>query len=133
MLGVVWHSPKAMMERYAKEKGKELNVTPESLVAAVKEKKFQIVATETAFFSVMIQQAKTLSNVLLNLDWELLIAGEETGFIICDCPVVVVPPKGSNEVGFVVPGSVKYFLEFVMLPRGPYGHSLRGDRAKRIR
>jgi len=68
MLGVVWHSPKAMMERYAKEKGKELNVTPESLVAAVKEKKFQIVATETAFFSVMIHLLRGPRNLSRYLD-----------------------------------------------------------------
>jgi hypothetical protein len=39
----------------------------------------------------------------------VLVASDETGFIICDCPVVVVPPKGSDQVGFLVPGSAKYF------------------------
>jgi hypothetical protein len=50
----------------------------------------------------------SLSERLALLDWEVLVASEETGFIICDCPVVLVPPKGSNEVGFLVPGSAKY-------------------------
>jgi uncharacterized protein DUF4238 len=39
----------------------------------------------------------------------VLVASDETGFIISDCPVVVVPPKGSDQVGFLVPGSAKYF------------------------
>jgi hypothetical protein len=38
----------------------------------------------------------------------VLVASEETGFIICDSPVVVVPPKRSDQVGFLVPGSAKY-------------------------
>ena len=41
--------------------------------------------------------------------WEILEAADGTGFIFCDCPVVVVPPKCSEQVGFAVPGSAKYF------------------------
>src|SRR5215472_12478565 len=56
----------------------------------------------------MLEQAESLSKVLLHLDWEVLVARKDTGFIICDCPVVVVPPRGSDQVGFLVPGSAKY-------------------------
>lgn len=100
---------KAMMERYGSEKGEELNVTPESLVEFVQGKHYEIVATETAFLSMMTEQAMSLMKILLRLDWEVVVAPKETGFIICDCPVVVVPPKGSDQVGFLVPGSAKYF------------------------
>jgi Protein of unknown function (DUF4238) len=100
---------KALMERHTRETGEALNVTPESMVESVQGKHFEIVATETAFLTTMMEQAQGLTKVILRLDWEVLVASEETGFIICDCPVVVVPPKGSDQVGFVVPGSAKYF------------------------
>jgi hypothetical protein len=100
---------KSLMEQHGKATGEVLEVTPESMVEAVKGKQFEIIATETAFLSTMIEQAMSLSRVLLRLDWELLVTSDDTGFIICDCPVVVVPPKGSDQVGFVVPGTAKYF------------------------
>jgi hypothetical protein len=100
---------KTIMENYARDTGEAIKLTPESMVEWVREKRFQITATETAFFTQMVEQAVSLKDVLLHLDWELLIAAKDTGFIICDCPVVVVPPNGSNEVGFLVPGSTKYF------------------------
>lgn len=100
---------KAVMQKYAQKIGEDLKVTPESMVKSIREKQFEITATETAFFHQMVEQATSLTNVLLSLDWEVLIAPNETGFIICDCPVVVVPPNLSRQVGFAVPGSVKYF------------------------
>jgi len=100
---------KAMMEKYGNDTGACLEVTPESMVEFVRDKRYEVVATETAFFSQMVAQAQSLTNVLLRLDWEVLIARRDTGFIICDCPVVVVPPNGSTQVGFAVPGSTKYF------------------------
>jgi hypothetical protein len=100
---------KAIMEKYARDTGEPLSVTPESMVESVQGKQFEIVATETAFLTTMMEQAMSLTKVLLQLDWEVLVASEETGFIICDCPVVVVPPRGSGQVGFLVPGSAKYF------------------------
>jgi len=100
---------KALMERYARDEGEELNVTPESMVEFVRNKQFDVIATETAFLTQMMEQAASLTNVLLRLDWEVLVSAEDTGFIICDCPVVVVPPKGSGQVGFLIPGSAKYF------------------------
>ncbi len=56
-----------------------------------------------------MEQSLSLSRILGKLNWEVLVASDQTGFLLCDCPVVIVPPKGSNEVGFVVPGSAKYF------------------------
>lgn len=98
-----------MMEQYANDdEAKALNVTPESMVAFVQARHYEIVGTETAFLSNMLKQAMSLTEVLLRLNWELLIAGDDTGFIICDCPVAVVPPRASDEVGFLVPGSAKY-------------------------
>jgi hypothetical protein len=99
---------KAVLEKYARDTGKSVDVTPESMVEAIQGKHLEFVATEVPFLTNMMEQAISLSKLLVRLDWEVLLASEETGFIICDCPVVVVPPKGSNEVGFLVPGSAKY-------------------------
>ena len=100
---------RSLMERYAGDTDIPSTVTPESMVQFVHGDHFQVVATETAFLANMMKQATRLTEVLLQLDWEVLIASRETGFIICDCPVVVVPPKGEEQVGFAVPGSAKYF------------------------
>jgi len=99
---------KAVMEKYARDTGASVDVTPESMVEAVQGKHLKFVATEVAFLTNMMEQASSLSKLLTRLDWEVLAASEETGFIICDCPVVVVPPKGTKDVGFLVPGSAKY-------------------------
>jgi hypothetical protein len=99
---------KIVMEQHERETGEVFKVTPESMVESVRGKQFEIVATETAFLTTMIKQAQSLTKVLLGLNWEVLVSSEETGFIICDCPVVVVPPKGSKQVGFLIPGSAKY-------------------------
>lgn len=99
----------SILEQVERETGKVINLTPESMVESIREKHFEIVATETTFLTTMTDQAMRLSKILQHLDWEMLIASDETGFIVCDCPVVVVPPKGSRDVGFMVPGSAKYF------------------------
>jgi hypothetical protein len=40
---------------------------------------------------------------------EILVSPDDSGFIICDAPVTLVPPKDNQQVGFVIPGVVKYF------------------------
>jgi hypothetical protein len=99
---------KEVMERYAPDYKEGSSVTPESMVEAIQGKHVKVEATEMPFLTTMMEQAETLSELLPKLEWEILVAPNDTGFIICDCPVVVVPPKGSNDVGFLVPGSVKY-------------------------
>lgn len=100
---------KAVMEKYTRDTGEIVTVTPESMVEAVQGKHIDIAATEVTFLRNMMEQSMTLSGLLLKLDWELLVASDETGFLLCDCPVAVIPPKGSDEVGFAIPGAVKYF------------------------
>jgi Protein of unknown function (DUF4238) len=100
---------KSTLEKYARETGETVTVTPESMVEAVQGKHIEIVATEVTFLRNMMVQSVSLSRLLGKLDWEILVASDETGFILCDCPVVIVPPKGSNQVGFAIPSSAKYF------------------------
>src|SRR5215467_496768 len=99
---------KSVMERYAGKTGEPLKVTPESMVEAVQGKHLTIEATEIMFLTTMMDQSLSLARDLTRLKWQVLMASGDTGFIICDCPVVVVPPKGSKQCGFLVPGSAKY-------------------------
>lgn len=100
---------KMVLDKYSRDTGEPVTVTPESMVEAVQGKHIEIVATEVTFLRNMMEQSVSLSRLLGKLNWEVLVASGDTGFLLCDCPVVIVPPKGSNEVGFIVPGSVKYF------------------------
>jgi hypothetical protein len=100
---------KAVLDEYERDIGEPVGVTPESMVEAIQGNHLAFLATEISFLRNMVEQAVSLNNLLTKLDWEILVASDETGFILCDCPVVIVPPKGCEQVGFLVPGSAKYF------------------------
>jgi len=97
------------IDRYTRKTGKTIDVSAESMVEAVRGQHFEVVATEVPFLQAIFRQAEFMSKVIMQLDWQILIAPPETGFIVCDNPVVVVPPSGIRAVGFLVPGTVKYF------------------------
>jgi len=99
---------KAVIARYTAETGKSVPVSAESMVEAIKGKHLRMVATKVPFLTNMVKQAETLSHVIIDLRWEILVAPADTGFIISDSPVAVVPPRGSNQVGFLIPGTIKY-------------------------
>jgi hypothetical protein len=124
---------KATMENYARDTGEPVTVTPESMVEMVQGKHIKIEATEAIFLRTMMEQSVILSRLLRKLDWEMLVASDETGFILCDCPVVIVPPKGSDQVGFLVPGSAKYFplTRSLCLRLGEPGRSRRSRKIDR--
>jgi len=100
---------KSVLDKYSRETGEELNVSPESMVEAVREKKIEVVVSEVPFIKLLFRQAESLSELIVRLSWRILVASPESGFILCDNPVVIVPPRGVVDAGFVVPGSVKYF------------------------
>lgn len=99
----------SVLERYARETGESVTVSAESMVDAVKKNAIKVKATEMPFLQNIFSQAQSLSELIERLDWQILVAPPNTGFIICDCPVVVVPPRGIKDVGFLVPEAVKYF------------------------
>ncbi len=99
----------SILDDYTRKTGESVNVSAESMVEAVKGDHVEVAATEVPFLQNIFSQAQSLSKVIERLDWQILVAPSETGFIICDSPVVVVPPRGIRAVGFLVPGAVKYF------------------------
>jgi hypothetical protein len=99
----------AVLDRHAEQTGETVDVSAESMVEAIQGKHLKFTATEIPFLTNMMEQAGTLKKLIMKLEWEILVASAATGFIICDSPVVIVPPKGGDQVGFLVPGAVKYF------------------------
>jgi hypothetical protein len=79
------------------------------MVEAIKENRLKTVATEVPFLRHMFSQAEGISEMIEQLDWQVLIAPPSVGFIICDNPAVVVPPQGCASIGILIPGTVKYF------------------------
>lgn len=118
------------IERYVQETGNSVDVSPESMVDAVQGKHIEISATEVPFLRNMLVQAVKLSRLIAQLDWQILVASAETGFVTCDCPVAIVPPRGSDAVGFLMPGAVKYFplTRSLCLRLGDLGPSLQYRR-----
>lgn len=99
----------SVLERYNRDTENPITVSAESMVEAVRGGHVKAVATEVPFLQGIFSQAESVSGVIRQLDWQILEAPGATGFVICDSPVVVVPPRGVNDVGFLVPGAVKYF------------------------
>ena len=99
----------SILDHYARKTGKSVNVSAESMVEAVRGGHIQAVATERPFLQGIFTHAETVSEAITQLDWQVLISPPETGFVICDSPVVVVPPRGAKIVGFHAPGAVIYF------------------------
>jgi hypothetical protein len=97
------------IDRYTRKTGKTIDVSAESMVEAVRGDHLKVVVTEVPFLKAIFSQAEFMSKVIMQLNWQILVAPPESGFIICDNPVVVVPPSGIISVGFLVPGTVKYF------------------------
>jgi len=99
----------SILERYTRETGESLAVSAESMVEAVRGGQVEAVATERPFLQGIFSHAEDIAHAIEQLDWQILVAPSVTGFVICDSPVVVVPPSGGRAVGFLVPGTVIYF------------------------
>ena len=99
----------SILERYTRETGKSVAVSAESMVEAVRGGHIEVVATERPFLHGIFAHAVTVRDAIERLDWQILMAPRVTGFIMCDSPVAVVPPRGVKDVGFLVPGTVIYF------------------------
>jgi hypothetical protein len=103
---------KRQFESYQLATGEQISneVTPESMVEAVVGGDLRVNVTERAFLQHMMQQAVFLAEWIASFEWTVLEAPSASGFILCDCPFVVVPPRGSPEsIGLGFPGTTKYF------------------------
>lgn len=100
------------LEDYERLTGNRISIgiTSESMVNSVKSGQFSVRATERPFLEYMITLGERLATWFTALEWEVVRAPEGTGFIICDYPFVVAPPRLHPEnIGLGFQGSVKYF------------------------
>lgn len=97
------------IDNYVRETGKNIDVSAKSLVEAVQQNQLQVTANKSVSLESMVEQAKFVSDFLGTLPWQILEAPVESGFIISDNPVTVVPPWGVHDIGFGIPGTVTYF------------------------
>jgi hypothetical protein len=118
---------KSSLERFQRQTGKSVNVSPEEMIEMVRDGDVRFSATEVPFLRAIFSHAQSLMKALVQLEWQVLEAPPNAGFIICDAPVTVVPPRHSTQVGFCVPGAVKYFplSRHHCLRLGDDGFSLR--------
>ena len=114
------------------------SATAESLVKAVVGGHLSVNVSEAPFLDHMMRHLTFLAKWLKAFDWTILIAPEESGFIICDYPFVLVPSRERPaDVGFELPGIVKYFpltrsMCLRMDERG-YGFSYRNIGKEEVR
>jgi Protein of unknown function (DUF4238) len=99
----------SIMDRYARKTGEPINVSAESMVEAIRGNQIGVVATERPFLTHIFSQAESLTKLIETLNWQILEAPRESGFVICDNPVTVVPSVASKHMGFLVPGTVAYY------------------------
>jgi hypothetical protein len=100
---------KSVLDQYSEETGDIINVSPESMVEAIRGNHLEVVVNERPFLEHIFEHADFLSRLYLQMTWDILAAPAETGFILCDHPFVIVPPKGGKDIGIGIQGAVKYF------------------------
>jgi hypothetical protein len=99
----------SMFNQYAEGTGAAITVSAESMVDAVRGNHFDVVVSEVPFLQHIFEYAEIYTKYLEKFSWEILVATDRTGFILCDDPLTIVPPRGVAAVGLEIPGSVKYF------------------------
>lgn len=99
----------SLIDQHAQSSGEKITVSAESMVEAVRGKHIQVEVTERPFIDHIFKFADFLARTLFAMSWDFLIAPDESGFILCDDPFVIVPPKGGKYIGIGIPGAVKYF------------------------
>lgn len=114
----------SVISAYERNTGGKIEVSAKSMVEVIQRGGIKLVITETPFLRYVFDTAKMIADTTIRVSWEILRAPVEMGFILCDAPVTVVPPRGVEQVGFHVPGTVTY----VPLSRG---HCLRLTRPYR--
>ena len=104
----------SVISRYERETGDKVGVSAKTMVDVIQRDGLKVVVSETPFLKYVFKTATMVADTIIRSSWEVLRGPTEMDFILCDTPVVVVPPQGVRLVGFHVPGTVTY----VPLSRG---------------
>jgi hypothetical protein len=86
-------------------------LTAEFLVEAVAGGHINVTVDEGPFLRHMVGQIEFLAKWIVSFEWQIVqAAGEETGFILCDYPFVLVPARERpDNIGFGFSGTLKFF------------------------
>lgn len=98
----------SVINRYERETGDTIDVSAKTMVEVIQRDGLGVVITERPFLRYVFKTAMIVADTVMRASWQVLRAASEAGFILCDTPVVVVPPQGVRQVGFLVPGAVTY-------------------------
>ncbi len=117
------------VDRYERETGKKLAISAAQMSAAIRRGGVKAVVDEIPFLRNIFSLANNIAGTTIRASWQILRAPEMSGFILCDAPVTVVPPKSGQNVGFHVPGAATY----VPLSRGACLRLVRDEINRRVR
>ncbi|MFZ3214552.1 MAG: DUF4238 domain-containing protein [Candidatus Acidiferrales bacterium] len=98
----------SVMDRYERETGDKVAASARTMVEVIQRDGLKIVVNELPFLRYVFRAAKIVADTVIRSSWQVLRAPGGAGFVLCDAPVVVVPPRGVRQVGFYVPGTVTY-------------------------
>src|SRR5690348_8078150 len=104
----------SVIDGYKGSTSRKTDVSAKTMVDVIQRGGLKVVVTETPFLRYVFSMAKDFAELIIQTSWQVLRAPADTGFILCDAPVVIVPPQGVRQVGLHVPGTVTY----VPLARG---------------
>jgi Protein of unknown function (DUF4238) len=98
----------SVINRYEHDRGDKVTVSAKTMVEVIRREGLKVVVNEVPFLTHVFKTAQLVADTVIRASWEVLRAPTEAGFVLCDAPVVVVPPQGVRQVGFLVPGTVTY-------------------------
>jgi hypothetical protein len=98
----------SVIDRYVEKTGDTIDVSAKAMVEVIREDRLKVVVTEVPFLVYVWKTGEMVSHTVMQTSWQVLIAPPDAGFILCDHPVVVVPRKGSAQIGFFVAETVTY-------------------------
>jgi hypothetical protein len=102
------------IDRYERDTGDRIEVSAKTMVEVIQRDGLKVVISEVPFLKNVFRMAELVANTVIRASWQVLRAPQGKGFVLCDSPVIIVPPQGVRRVGFFVPGAVTY----VPLSRG---------------
>jgi len=118
--------------------GEARTITAEAMVESVTQRRIHANANETVFLKQMFEHANYIANLLRRSSWTILVAPKTSGFIICDHPIVSVPPASHvGPVAIGTPGALAYiplkrrFCLRVQL--GDYGFTYKHVDSREVR
>jgi hypothetical protein len=104
----------SVINQYERETGDKISVSAKTMVEVIQRDGIKIAVSEGPFLKYVFKTADLVADTVIRTSWQVLRSPATTDFVLCDAPVVVVPPLGGRKVGFHVPGTVTY----VPLSRG---------------